>query len=80
MTDKQPDARRPSHDALMRAQDALGDARQAEEEAGNHGAAMVLNDLVISLFQIALSDEFDDLANRAFAARYPEQALTEGSR
>ena len=63
---------RPSHDLLMRAQELLSQARQVERDAGNNGAAMVINDLVIGLFKIAIDTEFDELANRAYRARYPE--------
>lgn len=69
---------RPSHEHLMRAQEALGDARDAEQKAGNLGAAMVLNDVCLSVFQIALLEEFDALANRAFADRFPDQRQPTG--
>jgi hypothetical protein len=55
----------------MQAQKLLGQASDVELKAGNKGAWMVLNDLVLSMFQIAIGTEFDELANRAYAARYP---------
>jgi hypothetical protein len=62
---------RPSHDLLMQAQEILGRARDAELSAGNPGVAMVLNDMTVGIFQVALSTEIDDVANRAHAQRYP---------
>lgn len=72
-------SQRPSHEFVMQAQDALGEARNAEQAAGNFGVAMVLNDLVLSLFQIALNDEFDDLANAAYEKRYGQPTTPTGS-
>lgn len=63
--------RRPSHELLMQATEALSQARDAERLAGNKGAAMVINNFVVSLFQIALDDAFDELANRAYDAKFP---------
>lgn len=63
---------RPSHDLLMQAQAILGQARDVEQAAGNRGVAMVLNDLNLNVFQIALDDEIDELANRACDVRYPQ--------
>jgi hypothetical protein len=63
----------------MRAQELLGQARDVEQAAGNLGASMVLNDVTLSLFQIALLTDFDDLANRAHAARYPAGVVEGGS-
>jgi hypothetical protein len=75
MTAPTPNAdRRPSHDLLMQAQEKLGEARDVERDAGNLGAWMVCNDLALSIFRIAIDTEFDDLANRAYAARYPDAA------
>lgn len=63
--------KRPSHELLMQAQELLGQARDVEQAAGNRGVAMLCNDLTVNLFQIALSTEVDELANRACDERYP---------
>jgi hypothetical protein len=62
---------RPSHELLMHAQELLGQARDIEQAAGNRGVAMVLNDLNLNVFQVALSSEIDELANAACDVRYP---------
>jgi len=64
--------KRPSHDLLMQATEALSRAREVEQAAGNLGVAMVVNDVTLALFKVALDDEVDALANRAYAERYPE--------
>lgn len=76
MTDVSRGTNRPSFDLLMKAQEVLGKARDLESKAGHKGAAMVLNDLTVSLFQIALSSEFDALADAACEIRYPGQVTT----
>jgi hypothetical protein len=63
--------RRPSHELLMEAQEKLSRARDAEQDAGNRGVAMILNDLALALFKVALDDEIDEAANRACDARFP---------
>lgn len=63
--------KRPSHDLLMQAQAALGDAREVERQAGNRGVAMVLNDLALGVFRVALDTEIDEVANAAHDQRYP---------
>lgn len=65
------DTRRPSHDLLMQAQEALGKAREAEQDAGNRGVAMLLNDMTLAVFQVALSTTIDEVANRACDERFP---------
>lgn len=65
---------RPSHDLLMQATEALTRAYQIEQESGNRGVAMVLNDMTVSIFQVALSTEIDTLANAACDQRYPAGA------
>lgn len=70
---------RPSFDLLMRAQCLLGDAREVERAAGNRGAWMVLNEMAISIFQIAIGTEFDDLANAAYDRRYPDHPFPGGA-
>lgn len=67
---------RPSHDLLMKAQELLGEAREVERAAGNRGVSMVINDLTLGIFRIAIDTDVDDLANRAYAARYPEDAAS----
>ena len=62
---------RPSFDLLMQAQEKLGDARDAEAAAGNRGVAMVLNRLVLSVFQLAMDTEIDEVANAACDKQYP---------
>lgn len=64
--------KRPSHDLLMQAEELLGKARDVERDAGNKGVAMVLNDLTLGIFKVALDTELDALADRAYAARFPE--------
>lgn len=66
--------KRASHDLLMQAQAALGKARDVEQQAGNRGVAMVLNDMALGIFQVALSPDADELANRACDERYPDGA------
>jgi hypothetical protein len=63
--------KRASHDLLMQASEALIRAREVEQEAGNRGVAMVLNDMTVGIFQLALSPNADELANRACDERYP---------
>jgi hypothetical protein len=67
---------RPSHNLLMQAQEALGKARDAERDAGNRGVAMVLNDMALDVFKVALSTEIDDLANRVYDQRYPSEVAS----
>jgi hypothetical protein len=76
MTDVSRGTNRPSFEMLMKAQEVLSEARDLESKAGHKGAAMVLNDLTLSLFQIALSDEFDALADAACEIRYPGSVAT----
>lgn len=71
-------ADRPSFELLMQAQDLLGQAREAERAAGNRGAWMVLNEMTISLFQIAIGREFDDVANAAYDRNYPNHPFPGG--
>lgn len=52
--------RRPSHHALMRAQTALGEARDAEQLAGNALVAQMLNEMTIGVFQVALLKGLDE--------------------
>lgn len=52
---------RPSHDALMRAQEALGEARNIEQDAGNAAVARLLNQLVLTVFQVSLRADLDEL-------------------
>jgi hypothetical protein len=72
--DEDRPGQRASHRQLMAAQEQLGKARDIETRAGRLGAADVLNSLVVSLFQIALDDEFDQLADRAYSARLASRA------
>lgn len=44
--------KRPSHDQLLKAIEALGAARDVEQVAGNHEVASSINMLVISLFAL----------------------------
>jgi hypothetical protein len=65
-----PDTRRPSHDALMAAQEALGNARNIEQAAGNNLVAELLNQLTLTVFKVALQDDLDEwLAAQRAGAR-----------
>lgn len=61
---------RVSHELLMQAQQTLSEASKAERDAGNRGVAMVLNELVLTVFRVALSSDLDETANRAYDERY----------
>jgi hypothetical protein len=65
-----PDTPRPSHDALMAAQEALGNARNIEQAAGNNLVAELLNQLTLAVFKVALQDDLDEwLAAQRSGAR-----------
>ncbi|WP_431976143.1 hypothetical protein [Micromonospora haikouensis] len=53
----------------MQAQEALSKAREAEQDAGNTAMARTLNELVLTVFRLALDDEMDDILSRAWATR-----------
>lgn len=64
--------KRPSHDLLMQAQELLGRARDVEQDGGHKGVAMVLNDLTLGIFKVAIDNDIDDLADALYAERHPE--------
>lgn len=51
--------RRPSHDALMAAQEALGQARDIEQAAGNGPVSRMLNQLTLLVFKVAIQTDID---------------------
>jgi hypothetical protein len=69
MTHTVPDGdRRPSHDYLMAAQEALGEARQIEQDAGNEAMARFLNQMVLAVFRLAIQSDIDAELTAAYAA------------
>ena len=57
---------RPSHDALMAAQEQLGQARDIERDAGNLAVSRYLNDLTLSIFRVSLDEEMDAHLTEAY--------------
>jgi hypothetical protein len=51
---------RPSHSHLMTATEALGEARDAEQRAGNGELSQVLNEFVLALFKVATDTSIPD--------------------
>lgn len=59
------DVKRPSHDHLMAATEALGLARDAEQAAGNGDLAMGLNSMSLMLFKTAIDSSIPDASRPA---------------